>query len=161
MAHQCDVKPDNRQPRWYGLELKREVEVVEKYTLGEGRSKAFLTWDKESMDCFRSQGPAHIILFGVNSPQEYQQALALGADGVMVNSRPRRKASARRNKNPAKAGFSLQLQNAVLFQLLAPLRRFGFAFLRASHGSGQSQTFSMPSAVMPPQLPCRLLRLNT
>ena len=86
MAHQCDVKPDNRQPRWYGLELKREVEVVEKYTLGEGRSKAFLTWDKESMDCFRSQGPAHIILFGVNSPQEYQQALALGADGVMVNS---------------------------------------------------------------------------
>lgn len=43
MAHQCDVKPDNRQPRWYGLELKREVEVVEKYTLGEGRSKAFLT----------------------------------------------------------------------------------------------------------------------
>lgn len=86
MAHQCDVKPDNRQPRWYGLELKREVEVVEKYTLGEGRSKAFLTRDKESMDCFRSQGPAHIILFGVNSPQEYQQALALGADGVMVNS---------------------------------------------------------------------------
>jgi len=86
MAHQCDVKPDAQQPRWYGLELKREVEVVEKYTLGEGRSRAFLTWDKESMDCFHSQGPAHIILFGVNSPQEYQQALALGADGVMVNS---------------------------------------------------------------------------
>ena len=38
------------------------------------------------MDCFRSQGPAHIILFGVNTPQEYQQALALGADRVMVNS---------------------------------------------------------------------------
>ena len=86
MAHQCDVKPDNQQPRWYVLELKREVVVVEKYTLGEGRSRAFLTWDKESMDCFRPQGPAHIILFGVNSPQEYQQALALGADGVMVNS---------------------------------------------------------------------------
>ncbi len=99
MAHQCDVKPDNRQPRWYGLELKREVEVVEKYTLGEGRSKAFLTWDKESMDCFRSQGPAHIILFGVNSPQDYQQALALGADGVMVNSPAEAKASARRNNN--------------------------------------------------------------
>jgi len=86
MAHQCELKADNQQPRWYGLELKREVEVVEKYTLGEGRSKAFLTWDKESIDCFRSQGPAHIILFGVNSPAEYRQALALGADGVMVNS---------------------------------------------------------------------------
>lgn len=86
MAHQCELKPDNQQVRWYGLELKREVEVVEKYTLGEGRSKAFLTWDKESIDCFRSQGPAHIILFGINSAAEYRQALALGADGVMVNS---------------------------------------------------------------------------
>jgi len=86
MAHQCDIKPDGNQPRWYGLELKREVEVVEKYTLGEGRSKALLTWDKESIDCFRSKGPAHIILFGINSAQDYQQALALGVDGVMVNS---------------------------------------------------------------------------
>jgi glycerophosphoryl diester phosphodiesterase len=86
LSHQCELKPDNQQPRWYGLELKREVEVVEKFTLGEGRSKAFLTWDKESIDCFRSQGPAHIILFGINSPAEYQQALALGVDGVMVNS---------------------------------------------------------------------------
>ncbi|MNV63050.1 hypothetical protein D3C71_1556260 [compost metagenome] len=68
------------------MELKREVEVVEKFTLGEGRSKAFLTWDKESIDCFRSQGPAHIILFGINTPADYQQALALGVDGVMVNS---------------------------------------------------------------------------
>lgn len=86
LSHLCELKPDNQKPRWYGLELKREVEVVEKFTLGEGRSKAFLTWDKESIDCFRSQGPAHIILFGINTPADYQQALALGVDGVMVNS---------------------------------------------------------------------------
>ncbi len=86
MAHQCNVPAGNQQQRWYGLELKREVEVVEKYTLGEGRSKAMLVWDKESIDCFRSKGPAHIILFGINTPQDYQQAKALGVDGVMVNS---------------------------------------------------------------------------
>ncbi|MEX0633588.1 hypothetical protein M8494_22185 [Serratia ureilytica] len=47
------------------------------------------------MDCFRSQAPAHIILFGVNSPQDYRQALALGADGVMVNSPAGQKLPAR------------------------------------------------------------------
>jgi glycerophosphoryl diester phosphodiesterase len=86
MAHQCDVMAGDNAVRWHGLELTREVEVVEKYTLGEGVSKAELTWDKEAMDCFRSKGAAHIVLFGVNSPDAYQKAVALGADGVMVNS---------------------------------------------------------------------------
>lgn len=86
MAHQCDVTASPNGPRWYGLEMKRQVEVVEKYTLGEARSKALLVWDKEAVDCFRAKGPAHIILFGINSPQDYQQALALGVDGVMVDS---------------------------------------------------------------------------
>ncbi|VTP64277.1 Uncharacterised protein [Leclercia adecarboxylata] len=38
------------------------------------------------MDCFRSQGNAHVILLGVNSAEDYQKAQALGADGVMVDS---------------------------------------------------------------------------
>jgi glycerophosphoryl diester phosphodiesterase len=66
--------------------MKRDVEVVEKYTLGEARSKATLEWDKEAMDCFRSQGEAHIILIGINDQADYQQAKTLGADGVLVNS---------------------------------------------------------------------------
>lgn len=86
MDHQCQVKNDGGQARWYGLELKREVEVVEKFTLGEGRSKAYLTWDKEAMDCFKSGGNARVILLGVNSKEDYQQAKALGADGVLVDS---------------------------------------------------------------------------
>lgn len=86
MAHRCQLQPHGNAPRWYGLELTREVEVVEKYTLGEGRSKAQLSWDDESMACFRSQGPAQIVLFGVNSPQAYRQAQILGADAVMVDS---------------------------------------------------------------------------
>lgn len=85
MAHQCQIKADDKS-RWYALEMKREVEVVEKYTLGEARSKATLAWDKEAMDCFRSQGEAHIILIGINNQADYQQAKALGADGVLVNS---------------------------------------------------------------------------
>lgn len=86
MAHQCDIAANGHSPRWYGLERVRDVEVVEKYTLGEGRSKAKLVWDKESIDCFRSKGHTHIILFGINTAEDYQQALALGVDGVMVDS---------------------------------------------------------------------------
>lgn len=85
MAHQCQIKAD-KAPRWYALEMKRDVEVVEKYTLGEARSKATLEWDKEAMDCFRSQGEAHIILIGINDEADYKQAKSLGADGVLVNS---------------------------------------------------------------------------
>lgn len=86
MAHQCTLPATPAAERWYGLELKRKVEVVEKYTLGEARSASTLVWDKEAMACFRRQGAAHIILFGVNTPEEYQQAQALGADGVLVDS---------------------------------------------------------------------------
>lgn len=86
LAHQCDPPAAAGQTRWYGLELKRKVEVVEKFTLGEGVSPATLTWDKEAMDCFRSHGEARIIFFGVNTPEDYQKALELNADGVMVDA---------------------------------------------------------------------------
>ncbi|PLR47144.1 glycerophosphodiester phosphodiesterase [Chimaeribacter arupi] len=85
MAHQCTLEA-SAADRWYGLELQRKVEVVEKYTLGEARSAATLVWDKEAVDCFRSRGKAHIVLFGVNSPQALQQAIELGADGVLVDA---------------------------------------------------------------------------
>lgn len=85
MAHQCQIKPEKKS-RWYALEMKRDVEVVEKYTLGEARSKATLEWDKEAMDCFCSQGDAHIILIGINNQADYLQAKKLGANGVIVNS---------------------------------------------------------------------------
>lgn len=85
MAHECQITPEKKS-RWYALEMKRDVEVVEKYTLGEARSKATLEWDKEAMDCFRSHGEAHIILIGINNQADYQQAKKLGANGVVVNS---------------------------------------------------------------------------
>ncbi|HHR6080018.1 TPA: glycerophosphodiester phosphodiesterase family protein [Providencia alcalifaciens] len=86
MSHQCAVENDKSVTRWYGFELHRKVEVVEKYTLGEARSPATLSWDKEAIDCFRKNGNAYIIVFGVNSDSDYQLAKEIGADAVMVDS---------------------------------------------------------------------------
>lgn len=71
---------------WHGLELRRQVEVVETYTLGEGRSKAEFVWDKEIMNCFRTQAANRIVLFGINSEADYRIAKQLGAEAVMVDS---------------------------------------------------------------------------
>ncbi|ELX8380640.1 glycerophosphodiester phosphodiesterase family protein [Providencia vermicola] len=87
MNHHCSAPTDRQsKSRWYGFELHRKVEVVEKYTLGEARSPATLSWDKEAIDCFRKNGQAHIVLFGVNSMEDYQLAKDIGADAVMVDS---------------------------------------------------------------------------
>ncbi|WP_145562242.1 glycerophosphodiester phosphodiesterase family protein [Yersinia canariae] len=85
MDHKCELPADDKE-RWYGLELHRKVEVVEKFTLGEGRSNAVLSWDKEAVDCFRKNKNAHIIFFGINTPEDYKKAKELGANGVMVDS---------------------------------------------------------------------------
>ncbi|EMD1718989.1 glycerophosphodiester phosphodiesterase family protein [Providencia stuartii] len=87
MNHHCSISSDAQsKSRWYGFELHRKVEVVEKYTLGEARSPATLSWDKEAIDCFRKNGQAYIVLFGVNSAADYQLAKEIGADAVMVDS---------------------------------------------------------------------------
>ncbi|MDL4454729.1 glycerophosphodiester phosphodiesterase family protein [Klebsiella michiganensis] len=96
MAHQCPLVAEAETTRWFGLELRREVRVVEKYTLGEGVSPAYLTWDKEAMACFRAKGQARIILFGINSARDYQTAVELGADGVLVDSPRETKTYARK-----------------------------------------------------------------
>ncbi|MCD1391075.1 glycerophosphodiester phosphodiesterase [Enterobacter cloacae] len=86
LSHQCLPPEQTMQEYWYALELNRTVDVVEKFTLGEGGSRSTLTWDKESMDCFRSQGNSHVILLGVNTAEDYKKAEALQADAVMVDS---------------------------------------------------------------------------
>ncbi|WP_326470246.1 glycerophosphodiester phosphodiesterase family protein [Enterobacter wuhouensis] len=86
LSHECLPPSQKMNDYWYGLELNRKVEVVEKFTLGEGISPATLTWDKEAVDCFRSQGNAHLIFIGVNTDEDYQKARALGAEGVLVDS---------------------------------------------------------------------------
>ncbi|MEQ4922954.1 glycerophosphodiester phosphodiesterase family protein [Proteus hauseri] len=84
---QICLLPENLDvTRWYGLELHRKVEVVEKYTLGEAKSASVLSWNKDAMSCFRAGGNAHIVLFGINTEKDYDQATQLGADAVMVDS---------------------------------------------------------------------------
>lgn len=86
MSRQCPIENDKDNTRWYGFELHRKVEVVEKYTLGEARSPATLSWDKNAIDCFRKNGKAYIIVFGVNNEKDYQLAKEIGVDAVMVDS---------------------------------------------------------------------------
>nr|WP_232508799.1 glycerophosphodiester phosphodiesterase family protein [Xenorhabdus nematophila] len=90
MSHHCELPQKEaanaESTRWYGFELHRKIEVVERYTLGEARSPATLTWDKDAIDCFRKISNAHIILFGVNNLNDYQLAKDIGADAVMVDS---------------------------------------------------------------------------
>ncbi|WP_082170659.1 glycerophosphodiester phosphodiesterase family protein [Yersinia pekkanenii] len=100
MDHKCELPADSKE-RWYGLELHRKVQVVEKYTLGEGRSDSVLSWDKEAMDCFRKNRNSHIIFFGINTPEAYEDALKLQANGVMVDS-PALFKQITNNKKPTK-----------------------------------------------------------
>ncbi|MGL4675296.1 MAG: glycerophosphodiester phosphodiesterase family protein, partial [Wohlfahrtiimonas sp.] len=39
-----------------------------------------------AIDCFKRDGDAYIIVFGVNNQSDYQLAKEIGADAVMVDS---------------------------------------------------------------------------
>ncbi|MBF7695366.1 glycerophosphodiester phosphodiesterase family protein [Acinetobacter rathckeae] len=82
---QCPIDKKLNQRKWYGFELRRKVEVVEKFTLGEGRTATELVWNKAAMDCLRTGGSS-VVLFAINSPADYQLAKKLHADAVMVDS---------------------------------------------------------------------------
>lgn len=72
---------------WAGFELRRNVEVVEQFTLGEGRSAVrAVFWTKDSVRCYREKTRANIVAFGVNDIAAYCEAKRLGLDAVMVDS---------------------------------------------------------------------------
>ncbi|MEN7526506.1 glycerophosphodiester phosphodiesterase family protein [Cupriavidus sp. DL-D2] len=72
---------------WAGFELRRKVEVVETFTLGEGRSSVdALFWTPASVKCYRAKGAANLVAFGVNDQAAYCDAKRLGIDAVMVDS---------------------------------------------------------------------------
>ncbi|MGR3806994.1 glycerophosphodiester phosphodiesterase family protein [Pasteurella testudinis] len=74
------------QTLWHGFELNRKVKVVETFTLGEGVSEGVLTWSPHEVNCFNQTAAQHIILFGINNAADYQRAVELNVDGVMVDS---------------------------------------------------------------------------
>ena len=70
-----------------GFELGRKVELVERFTLGEGRSSFDArTWTQASVQCFRWAPNAWLVAFAVNDSDAYRQAACLHMDAVLVDS---------------------------------------------------------------------------
>lgn len=82
---QCPLTAESNQMKWYGFELKRKVEIVEKFTLGEGRTATELVWNKAAVQCL-GLGGSSIVFFGVNKKEDYSFAKSLNPDAVMVDS---------------------------------------------------------------------------
>ena len=91
---------------WAGFELLRNVDVVETFTLGEGRSPVrAVFWTQASVSCYRSNATVNLVAVGVNDQAGYCEAKRLGLDAVMVDS-PEKMAGIRAKveSNPALCG---------------------------------------------------------
>lgn len=86
MDHICMLPAQQSKQKWYGFEFRREVQVIEKFTLGEGISKSYLQWDPEAFKCFTGGNKNNVVLFDINTQEDYQQAKASGVYGVLVDS---------------------------------------------------------------------------
>jgi glycerophosphoryl diester phosphodiesterase len=85
LSGSCDTPP--AAGAWVGMELERTVTVVEKFTLGEGRSEVKARWwTPAAVSCFKTNPDVKIVVFGVDTPAAYQAAEKLGVDHVMSDS---------------------------------------------------------------------------
>ncbi|GLU35100.1 glycerophosphodiester phosphodiesterase family protein [Trinickia caryophylli] len=90
----CDSPP--APGTWAGIEFHRQLEVIERYTLGAGVSKVDAHWwTPAAVQCFKSRGDVHLVVFGVETPADYAAAAALGVDAVMTDSPERLAATLR------------------------------------------------------------------
>ncbi|MFL9905069.1 glycerophosphodiester phosphodiesterase family protein [Paraburkholderia sp. RL17-337-BIB-A] len=75
------------------FELHRTMTVVEKFTLGEGRSEVQATlWTPTTVACFRQKPDVRIVAIAVNNAADYRTAACLGIDAVLADS-PQRMAA--------------------------------------------------------------------
>jgi glycerophosphoryl diester phosphodiesterase len=101
LANECDAPP--KPNTWVAFEYRRTVDLVEKFTLGEGRSPvAAKLWTPASMACFRSKGKVNVVAIGVNDADDYRTAACLSVDAVLADSPQKMSA--------VKAGTALPLQ---------------------------------------------------
>lgn len=85
LGQACGTPPSTGA--WAGFELRRNVEVVEQFTLGEGRSPVnAVFWTQASVSCYREKTSANLVAFGINDLDAYCNAKRLGLDAVMVDS---------------------------------------------------------------------------
>ncbi|MCP2086619.1 UNVERIFIED_ORG: glycerophosphoryl diester phosphodiesterase [Paraburkholderia sediminicola] len=69
------------------FELHRQMTVVEKFTLGEGRSDVQASlWTPATVACFRQKSDVRIVAIAVNDADDYRAAACLGIDAVLVDS---------------------------------------------------------------------------
>lgn len=69
------------------FELHRAMTVVEKFTLGEGRSDVQATlWTPATVACFRQKPDVRIVAIAVNNADDYRSAACLGIDAVLADS---------------------------------------------------------------------------
>ncbi|RZT41727.1 glycerophosphodiester phosphodiesterase family protein [Cupriavidus agavae] len=104
LGQECGPAPASGA--WAGFEMRRKVEVVETFTLGEGRSPVnAVFWTPASVRCYRAGVPVNLVAFGVNDQDAYCEAKRLGLDAVMVDS-PEKMAAIRAKvvENPAVCG---------------------------------------------------------
>ncbi|MEU5049011.1 glycerophosphodiester phosphodiesterase family protein [Streptomyces sp. NPDC021096] len=87
LEHACKSAPPAGS--WAGFELKRQMTLREKFTLGTGDSPVTAQlWTPESVACFRSasHGRTPIVMFAVNTKADLRTATRLGATAVLVDS---------------------------------------------------------------------------
>ncbi|MGW1076745.1 glycerophosphodiester phosphodiesterase family protein [Streptomyces sp. NPDC002537] len=87
LEHACKSTPPASS--WVGFELKRQMTLQEKFTLGTGDSPVNAQlWTPDSVGCFESasHGNTPIVMFGVNTKADLQTATDLGAAAVLVDS---------------------------------------------------------------------------
>ena len=86
LAHRCDAPPPANT--WTGFEWRRQVDLVEQFTLGEARSTVADAelWTAPAVQCFRTNPGVHIVAIAVNSEADYKAAACAGADAVLADS---------------------------------------------------------------------------
>lgn len=72
------------KPIWFGFELERQGEFVEKLALGDARYPIkFVMWTEPGVKRIRNKLPqARFVMFGINTVEDYQKAAILGAYAV-------------------------------------------------------------------------------
>lgn len=104
LGQACGTPPTSGT--WAGFELRRDVEVVETFTLGQGRSPVnAVFWTDASVQCYRQASPVNLVAFGIHDMAGLCESKRLGLDAVMVDS-PKKMAGIRDQlmRNPALCG---------------------------------------------------------
>jgi glycerophosphoryl diester phosphodiesterase len=83
-SRECN-SPSNAS--WLGFELKRKMNVTEKFTLGQATDPVnFQLWTKESMTCVRQMAKsAKVVIFGIDTREDFLITHQLGADAVYTD----------------------------------------------------------------------------